>query len=247
MSDPYKILGVSPNASDEEIKKAYKTLAKKYHPDMNIGAPNIDEIQAKFVEVQQAYNLILDIKQGKASYSPNGGTYGNQNTYGNPYGSQGTYHSNGYTYTYTYSPFGFGGSGYNSYNLHAEPDVSDDIFMQNAVKYINQHMYQEALYSLQQSSNRSARWHYLSALAYTGMGNMTKAREMAKAAVDAEPSNNTYADFSEALHRSYSRYTTTGSRYARPTILNNFCVRLILFNALLNLFSCCCGRGGCIC
>ena len=33
MSDPYKVLGLSPNASDEEVKKAYKTLAKKYHPE----------------------------------------------------------------------------------------------------------------------------------------------------------------------------------------------------------------------
>ena len=253
MNDPYKILGVSPNASEEEIKKAYKTLAKKYHPDMNIGAPNIEEIQAKFVEVQQAYNLIMDIRQGKASYNPYGqsnsygqGSYG-QGSYCNPYGQSGTYQNNGYTYTYTYSPFGFSGGSYNSYNLHAEPDNSDDIFMKNAVNYINQRMFQEALYSLQQSSNRSARWNYLCALAYTGIGNMSKAREMAKAAVDAEPSNNTYADFSESLYRSSARYTNTGRTYSRPGILNNFCVRLILFNALLNLISMCCCRSRCIC
>ena len=38
--DPYKILGVSPDATDEEVKKAYKQLSKKYHPDANINNPN---------------------------------------------------------------------------------------------------------------------------------------------------------------------------------------------------------------
>ncbi len=263
MNDPYKILGVSPNASDEEVKKAYKTLAKKYHPDMNIGAPNIEEIQAKFVEIQQAYNLIMDIRQGKASYNPNGSQGSNPyGTYGsNPYGTYGGYSNPGgysssggynnserYTYTY-YGPFGFySSSGYNNYNLHPEHSSSDDRYMSEAVDYINQRRFQDALYSLSQSSDRSARWYYLCALAYTGMGNMSKAREMAKAAVDAEPSNTTYAEFSESLYRTGTRYTSTGSTYSRPGILNNFCVRLILINALLNLAGCfcngCCGCNG---
>lgn len=250
MTDPYKILGVSPSASEEEIKKAYKALAKKYHPDMNIGAPNIDEIQAKFVEVQQAYNLIMDIKQGKASYNPHGQSNGNphgQSGYGNPYGqsSYGSYQNGGYSYTYTYGPFGFYEGSYNNYNLHANPDNTDDLPMQEAVRLINSRRFQEALQTLMHSSSRSARWHYLCALAYTGMGNMSKAREMAKAAVDAEPSNQTYCEFSESLYRSSARYTSTGRTYTRPSILNNFCVRLILFNALLNLLGCFCNSCCC--
>lgn len=56
--DPYKVLGVSPGATDEEIKKAYKTLSKKYHPDMNMNNPNRDAYAEKFKEVQQAYDML---------------------------------------------------------------------------------------------------------------------------------------------------------------------------------------------
>ena len=56
--DPYRVLGVSPDASEEEIKKAYRTLSRKYHPDANIGNPNQGEYEEKFKEVQQAYKTV---------------------------------------------------------------------------------------------------------------------------------------------------------------------------------------------
>lgn len=59
MTDPYQILGVSRDASDDEIKKAYRTLSRKYHPDANINNPNKDQAEAKFKEVQQAYQQIM--------------------------------------------------------------------------------------------------------------------------------------------------------------------------------------------
>ena len=62
--DPYKVLGVSYNASDDEIKKAYRSLSRKYHPDANVGNPNQKEYEEKFKEVQQAYNMIIDQRQG---------------------------------------------------------------------------------------------------------------------------------------------------------------------------------------
>ena len=58
MTDPYSVLGVSRDASDDEIKKAYRNLSRKYHPDANINNPNKDQAEVKFKEVQQAYQQI---------------------------------------------------------------------------------------------------------------------------------------------------------------------------------------------
>ena len=59
MTDPYQVLGVSPTASDDEVKKAYRTLCKKYHPDANVGKPDAAQTEKKFMEVQQAYEEIM--------------------------------------------------------------------------------------------------------------------------------------------------------------------------------------------
>ncbi|NSW91313.1 MAG: molecular chaperone DnaJ [Firmicutes bacterium] len=62
--DYYEVLGIDRNASDEEIKKAYRKLAKKYHPDVN---PGDKEAEAKFKEVNEAYEVLSD-PQKKAKY-----------------------------------------------------------------------------------------------------------------------------------------------------------------------------------
>ena len=64
MRDPYEGLGLSPGASDDEIKAAYRRLAKKYHPDMN---PGNKEAEAKFKEVNEAYGILSDPEK-KARY-----------------------------------------------------------------------------------------------------------------------------------------------------------------------------------
>ena len=59
ISDPYKVLGVSSGATDEEIKKAYRILSRKYHPDANINNPNKDQAEEQFKEIQAAYDQIM--------------------------------------------------------------------------------------------------------------------------------------------------------------------------------------------
>ncbi len=64
--DPYKVLGVRRDAAEEEIKKAYRMLSRKYHPDANVGNPEQDRYEEKFKEVQQAYKQIMDMRDGKS-------------------------------------------------------------------------------------------------------------------------------------------------------------------------------------
>ena len=81
MTDPYSVLGVSSGATDEEIKKAYRSLSRKYHPDANINNPNKDAAEAKFKEVQQAYSQIMDERE--KGYTGSGyDSYGGFNGYG---------------------------------------------------------------------------------------------------------------------------------------------------------------------
>ncbi len=73
MMNPYQVLGVTPGASDEEIKKAYRTMSRKYHPDANVNNPNKAAAEEKFKEVQQAYDQIMKEKQQGSSYGYNSG------------------------------------------------------------------------------------------------------------------------------------------------------------------------------
>ena len=113
MRDPYEVLGVSPGASDDEIKAAYRKLAKKYHPDLNNGSA---EAEARMKEVNEAYTLLIKHKgqtggpsgYGSAGgYGSSGGTgYGSSGSYGG-YGSSGGYGS----YGGGYGSSGGGGQG----------------------------------------------------------------------------------------------------------------------------------------
>ena len=67
--NPYEVLGVSPNASNDEVKKAYRQLSKKYHPDSYVNNPLADLAEEKFKEVQAAYDEIMKMRQNPYAYT----------------------------------------------------------------------------------------------------------------------------------------------------------------------------------
>ncbi len=79
--DPYKVLGVSPSATDDEIKTAYRNLVKKYHPDRYATAPKDvqEQVSEKVKEINAAYDEIKNIRSGKSSYGSSYGGYGSSN------------------------------------------------------------------------------------------------------------------------------------------------------------------------
>ena len=89
MSNPYEVLGVAPGATDEEIKKAYRNLAKKYHPDNYADSPLADVAEQKMKEVNEAYDEINRMRQkGKGTGSTGSSSY-----------SSSGYNSSGYGYS----------------------------------------------------------------------------------------------------------------------------------------------------
>ncbi|HBL84010.1 MAG: hypothetical protein A2Y17_05770 [Clostridiales bacterium GWF2_38_85] len=77
MTDPYKVLGVSPNVTDEELKKAYRDLAKKYHPDAYTNNPLADLAQDKMKQINEAYDTVQKMRaNGSSSYSNNNSSNG---------------------------------------------------------------------------------------------------------------------------------------------------------------------------
>ena len=69
--NPYEVLGVSRNASLDEIKKAYRELSRKYHPDSYVGNPLSSLAEEKFEQVQEAYDAIMKEKNGDYNYASN--------------------------------------------------------------------------------------------------------------------------------------------------------------------------------
>lgn len=213
MRDPYQVLGVNPGASDDEIKKAYRTLSRKYHPDANVNNPNKEAAEEKFKEVQQAYDQIMKEKQS-------GGSYGGYN-YG--YGGAG--------YRYSYNNAGYGSANNTESNQ-----------MRAAANYITNGYYKEAINVLNNmsASERTARWYYYSAVANQGLGNNIMAKQYAQTAVQMEPSNFQYRQFLEHLEYGGTWYTNMGSGYARPySSSGSWCLSMLLLNLFCN---CCCCR-----
>lgn len=93
MQDPYIVLGVSPSATEDEIKKAYRSLAKKYHPDVNNGSA---EAEQRMKELNEAYSSIMKMRREGTSA---GTGYGSSQSYGYSQGFGGFGGYGGYSAT----------------------------------------------------------------------------------------------------------------------------------------------------
>ncbi|MDD4716327.1 MAG: DnaJ domain-containing protein [Oscillospiraceae bacterium] len=91
MNDPYGVLGISSNVSDEDVKRAYRELARKYHPDNYRDNPLADLAEEKMKEINEAYDTIMKMRGGKngSSGSSPGGGYGGYYGNGNYSGASG--------------------------------------------------------------------------------------------------------------------------------------------------------------
>ena len=85
--NPYEVLGVPENASEEEIKKAYKELVKKYHPDKYQDNPLADLAEEKLQEINEAYDMLIKNRSSSSSGSYSYGNYGAGSGNGGSYGT----------------------------------------------------------------------------------------------------------------------------------------------------------------
>ncbi len=186
MKDPYSTLGVTPQATEQEIKAAYKKLAKRYHPDVTGNSP---EAAAKMQEINAAYDEIMHKKEG---YDPFNSTNSNNN----------------------YS--------------------SEDIEFQAAYNYIRNHRFREALNALSGIQNKTAKYYYLTAVAYAGLNDLVNARTNAELAVRLEPNNFEYQSLLSHLANGRNAYQTRRYNYSPASSFGSVCLSLLMARL------CCC-------
>ena len=224
--DPYKVLGVAPDASDEEIKKAYRDLAKKYHPDMNPGDAHAAE---KMNEINDAYDRIKNGDTVQPAYGQGGTAY-------QQYGAQDPFWSAWTGYT---DPFG----GYSQQQTQYQSERSEYVA---AKSYIRNGMYKEALTALSgvPLPERDGKWYYLHAGANMYLGNKIAALESAKRAVEIEPDNEDYRRLLSELQSGGDFYQTYRTNYRSGLSPDRFLLALCAANMCLGPL---CGFRVCCC
>ena len=171
MNDPYKILGVPEDASDEEIKKAYRELARKYHPDNYHDNPLEDLAQEKMKEINAAYEQITKERASGRRTGGAGGAYG-----GGSYGYGGYQSYGGYGSSQSYS--------------------GQSSVLQQARIAINTGNISRAEALLANYSDHNAEWNFLKGVVCYRRGWMDEALRYYRTAVQMDPGN---AEYRQAL------------------------------------------------
>lgn len=192
--DPYLVLGVPSSATEEEVSKAYRKLAKVYHPDVNHGSP---EAAKKMSEINAAYSAIKGGTVGQGQYGEGGqGAQGQGAGGANSYGGS--------------DPFGFGFNPFEEFfgGAYGQGRANSGI---DAVKaYLRFGLYDQALEALKGIGDRDAEWYYCSAMANLGAGDAATALQHAKTAAQMEPDNAEY-------QRAASQIQNGGRVYRQPS------------------------------
>ncbi len=219
VSDPYKVLGLSPGATDEEVKAAYRKLAKKYHPDLN---PGNQRAADRMNEINAAYDQIKNPQSQDSGYG---------------YGSSG----DGYKYSSnTYESWGGAWGG-----AYQSRETAERNELRAARNFIRARQFAQAVNALSgvPTGERDGEWYYLHAIANYNLGNRVAAVDSARRACAAAPGNERYRQLLEQIQQGAQAYDTAGEGFGFRRVNlggNNLCMSLCVANLVCNL--CCGGR-----
>ena len=218
-NNPYKVLGVSPDADDETVKKAYRELARKYHPDRYADTDLAELASEKMKEINAAYEEINRLRAEGAS--------GQQSS---NYGYNGT----GYSYQTS-------GAGYQNGNYSAELKSK----FKEIRGHINSGRIDEAerlLFTIDRTEG-GAEWIFLHGCVQLHRRNYVDAQRDFETAYRMEPTNNEYWTFKEQMHRRAGGFGS-GYRTSRGDCGCDPCTTLCLVDCCCDADCCCECMGG---